>query len=65
MDVPPTDLVPCTHCEAEHFVSDLDFAEPRDDANTQFGWLVAQCPRCRGDIPISLKRLRSLLPEAD
>ena len=36
---PSADLVICGNCEAAHFVADLEFPEPDEDTNTQFGQL--------------------------
>lgn len=49
--------ITCEACGAEHFVADLDFPEPDDDTNTQFGWLVAKCPSCTTDMKVGLDKL--------
>lgn len=58
---PAAEMVRCTECDTEHFVADLDFPEPEADTNTQFGWLVAQCPVCGADLKVGLDKLGSLL----
>lgn len=57
-----TELVRCESCDAPHFVSDLDFPEPDEDTNTQFGWLVARCPGCGADLKVGLEKLSFLQP---
>lgn len=55
-----TDLVTCEECGADHFVADLGFPEPDEDTNTQFGWLVANCPKCGADIKVGLDKIGTL-----
>lgn len=57
---PPMELVNCPGCGAAHFVADLDFPEPDEDTNTQFGWLVAKCPACQADLKVGLDKLGAL-----
>lgn len=59
-DDPNTDLVHCTECKSPHFVADLEFPEPDDDTNTQFGWLVATCPVCKADLKVGLDKVTPL-----
>ena len=58
---PDTEPIACPRCGASHFVSDLDFPDPEDSANTQYGWLAAICPDCGGDLTVSYERVRPLL----
>ncbi len=51
------EVIRCPNCDALHFVADLDFPDPEEDANTQFGWLVAQCPSCKGDVKVGFDKL--------
>ncbi len=49
--------IECASCHAQHFVADLDFPEPDEDTNTQFGWLVAKCPTCGADMKVGIDKL--------
>ena len=59
-----TELVKCAACNTPHFVSDLVFPEPDEDTNTQFGWLVANCPACGSDIKVGLDKIGSFFMDA-
>jgi len=51
------DMMTCDACQANHMVADLDFPEPDDDTNTQYGWLVACCPTCGHDINVPMSKV--------
>jgi hypothetical protein len=47
------DPIRCASCQSDWMVSDLEFPEPDDGSNTQFGWLAARCLGCRADMQVS------------
>ncbi len=55
------EIIRCAACKQLYLVADLSFPEPSEDSNTQFGWLVANCPNCSADIQVPYDRVLGLL----